>query len=204
MAYDYDIFISYRRTGNAHKWVEKHFVPTLSDCLAFELDDPPRLFFDLNLEAATTWPQDLGVKLARSKMLISLWSKNYLQSDWCTMELAHMLAREQQEGFRTAKNPRGLIAIFIIHDGDRLPGTLGAIQSVDIRDFFNTRMREDSETAADLEDALRSHASTLAQIIKLAPRYRRKWAAEAAKRFFKLFNDKTSPSQDEPPTFTAR
>lgn len=202
--YDYDVFISYRRGGGARRWVERHFAPTLADCLEFELDHEPRVFFDQKLEVGTTWPADLGHQLAKSRMLISLWSKNYLQSDWCALELSHMLARETDLGFRTADNPKGLIAICVIHDGERLPGDLGAIQSFGIREFFNTRMREDSQMATDLETALRAHAPTLAGIIELAPPFRPDWPARAAKDFYHAYKDRTMPSQDAPPTFTSR
>jgi hypothetical protein len=202
--YEYDVFISYRRAGNAQHWVEEHFAPTLEDCLATEMVNAPRLFFDQQLEIGTTWPPDLGAKLANSRMLLSLWSKNYLSSLWCTMELAHMLAREEECGLRSATNPSGLVVIGVINDGEKMPADLGAIQKFEISNFFNTRMRKDSEAAADLEAALRSHAPTLAQIIENAPKFQPAWTAAAASRFFKAFKQTVAPSQDVPPSFTQR
>ena len=124
MGYKYDVFISYRRAGSASKWVEEHFVPTLEDCLAMELKEP-KVYFDGRLETGTTWPIALASALATSRMLIALWSKNYLESDWCSLELAHMLARETNHGFRTENRPGGLIMLCVIHDGIelRLPRT---------------------------------------------------------------------------------
>lgn len=204
MSYLYDVFISYRRAGGARRWVENHFVPTLTDCLADEMEAPPLVFFDDQIESGTTWPLDLGNKLARSRTLISLWSKNYLRSHWCSLELAHMLAREEATGFRTAVKPGGLIAICVIHDGESLPPNLGKIQTFEVKDQFITRMRKDSEAAENLEAALRLQAPTLAQIIDAAPSFEESWATEAATRFYEEYRDRTAPSQDENPRFTGR
>ncbi|HEX3481205.1 MAG TPA: TIR domain-containing protein [Kofleriaceae bacterium] len=200
--YEYDVFISYRRAGGAQKWVDKHFAPTLRDCLAYELPAPPRVFFDAQLEEGTTWPPELGHKLARSRMLVSLWSKNYLNSEWCAMELAHMRAREAEAGFRTAENPSGLIAICVIHDGEQILPELQSIQSFEIRDYFNTRMREDSEAAERLEAVLRQKAPAIARIIERAPAYRPSWATTAAETFYAAFKTQAAPSQTDLVSFT--
>src|SRR5262249_13167173 len=157
------------------------------DCLAYELNSPPRVFFDKQLESGTTWPLDLGRRLAASRMLISLWSKTYLNSKWCSMELSHMLAREKELGLRSAERPSGLIAIAVIHDGEELPQPLGAIQTFQIRDYFNTRMRKDSELAEQLEAALRVVAPTLAKIIEFAPEFQLNWSEKTARAFFDAF-----------------
>jgi hypothetical protein len=204
MSYQYDVFISYRRAGGARRWVENHFAPTLTDCLADEMEVPPRVFFDSQIESGTTWPLDLGHKLARSRTLISLWSKNYLRSRWCTLELAHMLAREEELGFRTAARPGGLIAICVIHDGDSLPVSLGTIQTFEVKDQFITRMRQDSEAAENLESALRSQVPALSRIIGAAPAFQPGWATDAAARFYEAYWDATAPSQDDRPSFTRR
>jgi hypothetical protein len=168
------------------------------------METPPRVFFDIQIESGTTWPLDLGHKLARSRVLISLWSKNYLRSRWCTLELSHMLAREEEMGFRTAAKPGGLIAICVIHDGDSLPLDLGKIQTFEVKGQFITRMRQDSEAAENLEAALRFQAPTLAQIIDAAPTFQTSWATDAAIRFYEAYWDTTEPSQDERPRFTGQ
>jgi hypothetical protein len=135
-------------------------------------------------------------------MLLLLWSKTYLHSEWCSMELAHMRAREQEFGLRSAANPAGLVVVGVIHDGDEMPADLGAIQNFKMDTLFNTRMRKDSEEAAKLEALLRSHASTLSKIINDAPAFRAAWATAAATQFFNAYNKATAPSQDVAPSFT--
>ena len=200
--YEYDVFISYRRAGNAQRWVEEHFAPTLHDCLATEMVSTPRVYFDKQLETGTTWPPDLGARLGNSRILLSLWSRNYLSSIWCTMELAHMLAREQQLGFRSVTNPAGLVVIGVINDGEDIPHDLTAIQKFEISAYFNTRMRKDSGDAADLEAALRTQAFQLKKIIDGAPAFQPAWATAAAAQFFQTFKQTAPPSQDVAPSFT--
>ena len=89
--YTYDVFISYPRRGETSVWVQTHFEPALRHCLALELDRDPKIYFDQKLKPGATWTIELGRKLARSRVLVSLWTRNYLRSEWCALELAHML-----------------------------------------------------------------------------------------------------------------
>lgn len=94
--YDHDIFISYSRVGATSVWLERHLVPMLSERLELELGRTPSIFFDKALSAGGTWPVELGRKLARSRILMALWSKPYLTSSWCAREMAVMRAREDK------------------------------------------------------------------------------------------------------------
>ncbi len=113
-----------------------------------------------------------------------------------------MLAREKELGLRSAQKPGGLIAIAVIHDGEELPKPLGSIQTFQLRDYYNTRMRKDSESAEQLEAALRAEAETLAGIIELAPEFQENWPAKTAQTFYDTFNQPEPPSQDRGPSFT--
>jgi len=44
--YEFDVFVSYIRSGNPYAWVSNHFLPRLRDCLADELRrlDPDELY----------------------------------------------------------------------------------------------------------------------------------------------------------------
>ncbi|MEM6542838.1 MAG: TIR domain-containing protein, partial [Bacteroidota bacterium] len=131
--YLYDVFISYPRRGETSKWVEDHFFPALYHCLSLELDREPKIYFDKMLEQGSTWPIELGNNLASSRILLSLWTRNYLNSEWCSLELAHMLAREKENRLRTMDNPKGIISLPIIHDGDTIPTFLNKIQKIEIK-----------------------------------------------------------------------
>jgi hypothetical protein len=98
MSYEYDVFVSYRRTGNVQKWTSNHLVPRLRDCLEGELDHDPRVFFDTEQEAGTPWPENLMRALQRSRLLLAIWSPPYFRSRWCLAEWKTITAREQVLG----------------------------------------------------------------------------------------------------------
>ena len=50
--YEWDVFISYRRTTNVTGWVRNHFAPVLMNCLEDEMERQPRVFVDEQLEVA--------------------------------------------------------------------------------------------------------------------------------------------------------
>src|SRR5258705_3820007 len=95
MAYQYDIFISYRRNEESRRWIEAHFEPLLKLRVDLNLGREPVVFIDDRIESGTSWPLQLASALATSRILVPLWTKTYFQSKWCTEELSHMLAREQ-------------------------------------------------------------------------------------------------------------
>lgn len=200
--YSFDIFVSYSRRGDTPVWVREHFVPALSHCLALELGREPEIFVDDALEAASTWPVELGRSLARSRVLVSLWTRMYLASDWCKLELSHMLARERSANCRSPARPNGMIAIPIIHDGETIPAELAMIQHFEIKDYFNPRMQKDSKRSEALYDAMAKHAVGIANLIAAAPEWSPAWPLDAASEFYDLFSRKVFSTQLAPPRYT--
>jgi hypothetical protein len=98
VAYQYDIFISYKRHTETLGWIKKHFFPLLEHRVGLELGRDPEVFVHevaQQIPAGANWPVELGETLAGSRILVALWTKNYFNSRWCAEELSHMLAREQ-------------------------------------------------------------------------------------------------------------
>jgi hypothetical protein len=124
MPYKYDIFISYRRDKEVLSWINSHFVPLLKTNVQFELGREPNVFVDDQLESGGVWPLTLAEKIGCSKILIPLWTKTYLFSNWCTLEVSHMLERDNLKGFRSQAIPYSLVLPVIIHDGETLPPEL--------------------------------------------------------------------------------
>ena len=56
MAYQYDIFISYRRLGDARSWIDNYFVPLIENHLSQELGRKPMIFIDSQIETGDSWP----------------------------------------------------------------------------------------------------------------------------------------------------
>lgn len=204
MAYVHDIFISYRRNPETLDWLNNHFIPLLSLRLELELNRKPDIYVDTKLEAGASWPLQLGAELGRSKILMALWTGNYLSSKWCTLEISHMLARERETKRRTPKNPKGLVIPAMIHDGEKYPPNLSDVQYFELQKCFNVRMARDSRRAEELDDILSNQAPAIARAINSAPPWRSAWPVTAATKMYKQLFQKAKVSQKTLPRFGAR
>lgn len=202
MDYQYDVFISYRRDGLTRKWIETHFVPLLEHHINLELGRMPEIFIDSQLENGTTWPIALGSALGASRTIIPLWTKTFLNSEWCTCEIGHMLEREKKFGYRTIQKPGGLVFPTVIHDGETMPVNLTTIQRIEIQECFNVRMSIDSPKAEVLDDRLRSLGKDIADAIKDAPVWQQDWQIAAVNSFVQQFYIKKHSLQIQPPKFS--
>jgi hypothetical protein len=201
--YKHDIFISYKRDVETRHWINEHLMPLLTTYVGMELGRPPDLFIDDQLEAGTTWPLDLGVRLAGSRVLLALYTKTYFHSEWCTRELAAMLQRERDAGFRTAARPEGLIVPVILHDCEQLPSEIQDIQARPIREYFNVRMRRDSQRAELLADEIAKLAIPIARAIDSAPDWRPEWREQTAQFFQQAIRASGETRQLVVPRFAA-
>ncbi len=113
--YEFDVFISYRRDGNPYHWVRNHFYPRLKDCLADQLPTEPALFLDEDMEIGSVWPDRLEEALARTRILVPVFSPQYFRSRWCLAEWHSMAEREKVLGHR------GLIYPVLFSDSDNFP-----------------------------------------------------------------------------------
>lgn len=200
--YEHDIFISYSRVGATTDWLERHLVPMLSERLTLDLGRDANIFFDRELEAGDTWPATLGHKLAKSRVLLALWSKPFLQSKWCVREVAIMRARENALNLRSAENSKGIVAISIIHDGETVPPDLDMIQRFEIKSFYNTRMTPESTLCEGLYERIMEEAKHLAKMIEAAPTFQEHWPEETADAFFQTFYQSQHVGQIAPPRFS--
>lgn len=204
MSYQYDVFVSYRRNPETLRWIEEHFVPLLSLRLEFELQRKPAIYVDNQIESGASWPTSLALALGASRVLIPLWTGNYLASVWCTEEFSQMLSRESEAQLRTLAKPHGVIIPAFIHDGDSFPADLRHIQPFEIQSSFNPRMARNSQRAEELADALAAKAPAIAQSIEHAPSWRKKWPVKAAAAFYERFHRHAESVQTSVPRFTRR
>jgi len=200
--YLFDFFISYKRDAETRCWIEKHFRPLLTLRVRQEIGREPRIFIDDRLEAGASWPVRLGENLGRSRVLITLWSKDYFSSDWCVLEMSHMLARHKQSNKQGAPARRGLVIPVVIHDGEEFPGSLCDIQRIDIQTCFNVRMAVDSRRAEDLDAILAKEAHAFAKAIEGAPTWQERWVTKAADEFFSQHFRSVPLEQRRLPRFT--
>src|ERR1035437_1784667 len=202
MSYQHDIFISYRRNPETYVWITEHFVPLLKLHVELELGRKPEIYVDSQIESGTSWPASLRAALGASRVLIALWSANYLASVWCTEELSHMLAREREAKLRTIDRPHGVVIPAFIHDGEKFPPDLGHIQHFEVQKCFNVRMARNSPRAEELDAALTAQAPAIAACIDHAPTWRKAWPKQAAADFFKQFYQQAEAVQKTVPRFT--
>lgn len=161
LAYEYDVFISYKRYGEWTRWVNETFAATLHQHLAMELGREPRIFVDTRLESGTDWQKDIANKLAFTRVLVPLFSRMYFCSEWCLRELYAIRHVESHFGLRTNHSPGGLIVPACIHDGRKedLPAHLHDccdIQSHDFSEFAITCLQRTSATFERFETALKA------------------------------------------------
>lgn len=119
--YEFDVFLSYSRKGGSPGWALKHFLPKLRDCLTDEMGHVPRIFVDQNMEPGSVWPDELARCLNRSKILVSIYSPQYFQSDWCLAEWHSMADRERELGLTSPELAKGLIFPVLYSDSHNFP-----------------------------------------------------------------------------------
>ncbi|MGV9367872.1 BTAD domain-containing putative transcriptional regulator [Amycolatopsis sp. NPDC003731] len=166
--YQYDVFLSYRRSGpgNAAMWVQQHFHRMLEDCLADQIGQTT-VFLDTSAETGVHWPTMVQA-LARSKMLVAIWSPPYFASRWCLAELETMLARERALGGRTQ-----LVYPIVYSDGDTFPEWARKRPSRSVHKVSNPFPSfEGSHRQADLYDETCAIAIELAVQLARVPPWR--------------------------------
>ena len=207
MAYEHDVFVSYKRDLETLHWLGEHFVPLLAHRLSLELGREVDIYvheITAHIPPGASWPLELGRELASSRTLIALWTRTYFNSRWCTEEMCRMLAREKETGCRTAENSYGLVVPMVIHDGEDFPQDLEHVQRIELRRVYNTRMRRDSARAEELSDILDQTVVGLARAIRTAPPWRKEWPETEATRFFRAYHRAEKPLQQVIPRFQAR
>lgn len=100
MDYQYDVFISYRRTDEppVQTFLERSFIPVFKGLLN-EMLQPKGLhhFYDRHdIKAGKKWPDTLHQGLAHSKILVPILIPSYFHREWCLREYAVFQHREAQ------------------------------------------------------------------------------------------------------------
>lgn len=197
MAYEWDVFLSYRRSNDWPRFVEKHFYPKLKHWLE-TIRGHSDIYFDVNAtETGDDWPYDLAWGLARSKVMVCLWSAEYFTSKWCALELTQMLARRKSLAGPSGRLP-ALIVPALIHDSETLPPELKRIQQFPMQDLSNPWIARGSETEERLAVEIEKLARHVAHALRKPPDYDEQWSALATAEFMHFFDP--GSGQDLPPS----
>src|SRR6266446_2486578 len=186
--YDYDVFLSYKKSPLKKMWVKDIFFDLFSDCLEDSIGRKPKIFLDeSDLDGARDWSVDLKNNLAHSKCMVSIWSSVYFNvSEGWLCELVAMAYRQQKIGWFTIANPNTLIIPVYYNKLDQILEFVRNIQLADLikkiqgYDFsnYNSVGEEFKRTARYLEmqDIIRDRlAPRVARIINAAPSWDPAW-----------------------------
>jgi len=197
LAYQHDVFLSYRRTNDWPRFVGKHFLPKFKHWLDAALGHNSSIFFDIrDIETGESWPHRLANGVAHSKTMVCLWSREYFSSQWCSAELAQMLARRRSVAGTSGPPP--LILAVVIHDSEDLHPSLADIQRFNLKDCSNPWIAKGSLMAERLSTEIEKLARDVADALAQVPEYDPEWDSLATEEFLRLFG--TRIAQDLPPS----
>lgn len=198
MAYEYDIFISYRNMGSIKKWVPNVLVPEIQERMDACLPSSAKIFLDkTDISPGAPWPQTLQDAHLRSKIFIMVLSWNYFSSGWCHAEWSNAVERYDQ----TQKQ-----IVFPIRYNDlkdehieKMPSDVKTsvtdIQREDFGPFTTLNSREgDSALATTFRQTVEQFAENiLCPSLEKAPDFNPKWPSLPVK-----------PLPSRPPDWKAR
>jgi hypothetical protein len=196
--YEYDVFLSYQRLEQWPQWVLLTFLPILKTWLATQLGRRTEIFVDQAMSEGKSWPNELGVALARSRVLVPLFCRSYFGSRWCVQEFALMVKREEMTGFNFGINSQRLIIPALIHDGEYLPDNAKEIQSCDLSEYANPRTVPRGPTEEALSQAIKKWVPSIEAAIDAAPPFEREWEKMNVKEMVRQFK-RRKPIQRKPP-----
>jgi TIR domain len=172
--YRYDVFLSYSRSGQWETFVDEVFEPILVHWLGEELGRTPAIFKDrAALSIGQNWLEALELALRSSRVMITLWSRQYFSSEWCRRELSFMLARANEFKIRGAFDR--IVMPATIHDGRNFPAFLSALQAVNLAEYADPFMTNHSVLREKLSAKIQELSRATASAIEMVPTNSFEW-----------------------------
>lgn len=176
MAYQYDVFISYR--SPSREWVREVFLPTFSHFLEEEAGKNVSIFIDWHeVRTGDAWNERLRNGLTFSKCLVPLLLPTYFESNWCKKEFAVFEHRSRQLGMFSLGKPDGLIIPVVLHSGRKFPDAVENIQTRDYQKFYvpNIEGFKKRKRFQQLQNELKDLARTVARTLNNPPDWHADW-----------------------------
>lgn len=194
MSYEYNVFISYKRSNLWPGWVNGIFKELFTHYLDAEYGGPCSIFLDVDcIEEGMDWPMKLAEAHAKSKVLVPLLSKEYFSSDWCLAEIRMMKAREAKCQ-NNSNHPR-LIIPASLHDGDSFPEEINRIQYRRLNDVVRFKMREGSRLAEKLEEEIIQWVPKIVEALNNAPEFDPSWCDLNSHEFENIYQKHNAGKQ---------
>lgn len=169
--YEYDVFISYRRTASdISAWIRHHFHPRLLEVLDNNRFEDVRIFFDDGMGVGSNWPGEPSTALLHSRVLVPVCSPKYFRDEQCLAEW-HSMAEREALGTR-----RPLIYPVIFCDSQHFPDWAHARRPRDMQQWNHPF--EHFQTAPaylDFNQQIKQIAAELEELIEGAPEWRDDW-----------------------------
>lgn len=172
--YNYDVFISYRRSSLIEPWVTNFFLDLFKEWLTDKLlelnGSTPVIFFDqIDNEPGDHWPTKLQNAVKTSKVLLSICSPSYFYSHWCKSEWESFAKREELLGITGLRIPVRHNDCENLLDGIAWSDFYG--YTFLAKDFYQ------SMQATIFEKKVEDLAAIVAKAIHLAPPFDENWPA---------------------------
>jgi hypothetical protein len=126
--------------------------------------------------AGDALPETIKSALARTRILVPIWSVDYFLSDWCRRECAVIFHRERELGYRTLDNSSGLILPISLFDGVKFPPFAKKIKYLDCTPF--NRITPSYKTTPMYEALIKELVEWIPQVadaIRSAPSWTPEW-----------------------------
>jgi hypothetical protein len=194
MAYQHDVFISYKREALWTPWVRDHFKKLLHCYLQQELMRAPDIFVDERIIVGADWVDELGLHLASSRVVVAIFSGDYFASDWCVHELDLIVQR--------CARTYHLIIPTVVHDGEYIPDPVKRLQPLDLSKYRIACMYEHTSDYHDFSKAIRALAPAVRDAINRAPPFQPNWITEHQQRFNDVYQASLGSPPVAPSSFT--
>ncbi|WIV55188.1 toll/interleukin-1 receptor domain-containing protein [Amycolatopsis nalaikhensis] len=172
--YEYDVFISYQRSGHdVPAWVRNHFHPRLTEVLDNNLYRDVKVFLDDQIPTGANWPGQLRSALLRTRVLVPVCSPKYFKDEWCLAEWHSMAKREELAG---DGHPRQLIYPVIFCDSWNFPDYASERRMRDLHKWSQPfEHYQATPEYIGFNEQIGQIAKELEELIELAPDWRADW-----------------------------
>ncbi len=175
--YQYDVFISYRKTDTGKYWVSEYFVPRLKEELADILGRNVEIYYDLKeLASGQSWPDALKRALVLSRCLVPVYSGSYFGSEWCSREFSIIFNRQNKCNLGCLSEPTGIIIPVLVRDGDHLPTLAKNIQHTKMGEYYTScEAFKKSPAYMEFELLVKGFAEDVSRAIIKSPECNQMW-----------------------------
>jgi hypothetical protein len=178
MAYQYDLFISYKTNPDWNLWTREHICGMLKSYLSDDLPHPPRIFIDDHAQTGEDWVNGIGAALGCARILLAVFTLPYFTSQWCLHELDLMHKRLLSMTSHTLIFP-------VIAGGtlEMLPPEIERLQAYDLKRFRLRHLSSGTPRFEDFSQEIKKLSFEIAAAINQAPPYNPAWEQDCKKRF---------------------